>query len=893
MSAKESNPGPKTITIDLSESQNADLFKGGDERLLQQTALNRVKEIIRELSEKVQKIKTNPPPMYSLGKTHRHDVITINGERGSGKTTFILNILNLIPDWYAADEIKCSIKSLDIIDPTMIEDCEHIFLAVISKIKEVVENHWEEKRTGSNAETVDMRYQIWRTSLVKLAGGLRNLSTKKDMDGDSWSDPQFIMEEGLENSAQGVKLEQHFHCFVEESLNFIDAGAFIIALDDVDTKVDTGWPVLEVLRKYLTTPRLIVILSGDIELYTQLISNKQCEQIGIKPEKIIEKPEEYANSIRLVNDLTEQYMMKIMRPDYRIEMQTVVQITKQKRYRVRVKYGISKKEEEIEKLLISFCSKIYGSNFQSSYLAEVLMDVPTRTCIKLLNTATKYLESLDLEENEIEKKEDHFEAIVGLGHVFQNSLSTAGLSSKLINEIEAELHMNLGYLAVALHKKNLLKQGFHLFPLQAITSQRQLMMVLGAVYSRALTKQPAMMLFGYLVNMCLPAYLQGVLAKKSTNERFEKKGAEAKNSTNNMDYFDRYLEASQLEMEQEPINSVKRGMKFLIGGGLPENELPEYKNFKGSFTFCSIEVDVSPPVTTWHRLILDMCCVFTEKEDTSQRNLSFYSLLGAIATLAGSIKLPKDEKNPSRTDIDNNKKDVLKILRQYGSEDNLGFAKEPLNKSLGKLRLNLMKETFKDEEDEFAELFARWCWKTSEEKSLPVLALTESWNRFLSVPTHLKEKYSKDFGKEKHRPGNFLQDCIVYFLSNLLEYEMVIMDIVVEGATPLHHKGIEAKFASRLGLYFNQKSTSRKKCLIFEYIFSCPLWMHFINLTDNAGDWEKISTCYVGRLNDLLPKGNLTKEKLKDITRCIAGKEGCANLFELMNDKNACPGSQE
>lgn len=889
MTANESKP----IIIDLSESQNADLFKGGDERLLQQTALTRVKEIIKELSEKVRKIKNEPPPMNNMGHAHRHDVITINGERGSGKTTFILNILDLIPKWHDEKVLKCRIKSLGIIDPTLIEDCAHIFLAVISQIKETVENHWEDKRAGSNAETVDMRYQSWRTSLTKLAGGLRNLSTKKDMDGDSWSDPQFIMEEGLGNSAQGAKLEQHFHSFVEESLNFIEAEAFIIALDDVDTKVDTGWPVLEVLRKYLTTPRLIVILSGDIELYTQLISNKQCEQIGIEPKKIIEMPKEYAAAKNLVNDLTEQYMMKIMRPDYRIEMQTVVQITKQKDYRVIVKYGSSGKSDDIEVLLKDFCTEIYGSDFQTTYLAEVLMDVPIRTCIKLLNTATKYLESSKSDESK-NRKEEHFEAIVGLGHVFQNSLSTAGLSSKLINEIEAELHMNLGYLAVALKKKNLLKQGFHLFPLQAITSQRQLMMVLGAVYSRALTKQPAMMLFGYLVNMCLPAYLQGVLAKEGTNDE---------------DFFERYLEASQLEMEQEPINSVRRGMKFLIGSRLPTDEYPNEQvspqnneNIVNK-AFCAIEVNL-PPVTTWHRLILDMSCVFTEKKNTSQRHLSFYSLLGAIATLAGSIKLPKNEAELFPEDTDDNKRAVLKILRQYGSEDNLGFAKvpdedqTPQPPTAGSLSEDesesqpRVKDT-SQEGDDFGELFARWCWKVPGKKALPLLALTESWNRFLSVTTHLKTKYSEDIGEEGKGPGNFLQDCIVYFLSNLLEYEMVIIGI--EGSAPGNHECIESKFANSLESYFRRKKEVGKTCLIFESIFSCPMWMHFINLTDNLGSWEKISTCYVERLRALSPKENLTKENLRKITSCMAGDNEYANLFELMNKnkKKESPGFQE
>lgn len=797
MSAKESKPSPKEIIIDLSESQNADLFKGGDERLLQQTALYRVKEIIQELSKKVRKLKTDPPPKNNLVNTHRHDVITINGERGSGKTTFILNILNLIPDWHADKEIECSIKDLGIIDPTMIEDCEHIFLAVISKIKDKVENHWEDNRIGSNAETVDMRYQVWRTSLTKLAGGLRNLSTKKDTDGDSWTDPQFIMEEGLENSAQGVKLERHFHCFVEESLRFIEKDAFIIALDDVDTKVKTGWPVLEVLRKYLTTPYLIVILSGDIELYTQLIFNKQCEQIGVEPKKIIERqdiagqrtlPPEYSVQRDLVNDLTEQYMMKIMRPDYRIEMQTVAQIAiqlKREGREIWVKYYKQKDKKEaketINDILEKFCDGIYGfKSRQKKYLAQVLTEVPTRTCIQLLNTATNFPSDTPIIWKDIKK--DHIEAVTGLGHVFQNALARAGLPSKLVNEVDAE-HMTLGRLAMALHKENLLRQGVNLFPNFEKIWQRQLMMVLGAVYSRSLTTRLGMP-FEYLVYMCLPAYLKGILDDNKESGLFK-----------------RYLEKSQLDTAFEAINTVKWGLRFIL-----EDVKKNESEIDIAVQYCLVKADGLLPTISWHRYILNMASVFSETDGTTSRYISFHALLGAIATLAGSVNGPDD------------KDSVIEMMRQYGSEDNPIFDNSTSD--------DVSRDEEKDQksQDNFGKLFARWCWWETPKHPAPLLALTESWNRFASATKQFKVKYTDD----PIPPGMYLQDCIILYLSHLLEYEMNIMNTPIT-AKHAGNDSIEKRFANNLSFYKDYvRDNDERKCMIFEYVFSCPMWMHFL-----------------------------------------------------------------
>lgn len=853
------------ILIDLSESQSATRFEGRGERLLQQTALKQVNDIIKELLDKIDKLK-NAPSTSDGAYPRSHDVITINGERGSGKTTFILNILGLVSTeaWCKGKGRDYRIKSLDIIDPTLIEDCEHIFLAVISKIKEAVERCWEDTRIGSNADTVDERHAQWRNSLTKLAGGLRNLGKKKDTDGDAWADPQFIMEEGLENAAQGVKLERHFHCFVEESLKFIEKDAFIIALDDVDTKVETGWPVLEVLRKYLTTPRLIVILSGDIELYTQLIFNQQCKQAGVNPEKIIEKTQDsegqialdYSTQRRLVDDLTEQYMMKILRPDYRIEMQTVAQITKQLKREGKDVKVIRKQgdmEREIREILEDFCEKIYGSNFQKEYLALVLAEVPTRTCIQLLNTATSFLAEkttnrrntpLTKEEKALLEKA-RLEAVASLGHVFQNALALAGLPSKLVNEVEAQNYMTLGRLAVALKKKDLLGQGFHLFPDQAMAWQRQLMMVLGAVYTRLQTKQPGFP-FGYLVSMCFPAYLQRILEDKE---------------------FKKYMTESRLDTEQEAINAVRRGIKYLLAGDIVQLKPVEIGNDdKASHPLCAITAHNCPTTPSWHRYLLNMISVFVPEGNTSRHYISFHTLLGAIATLSFSIKRPKNEKKLEPREKREVEESVLKIFRQYGGENNLQFG-DPSHIA------GTMKE--KNESlSEFCELFARWCYTLPEDPA-PLLIITESWSRFEEVATRLAGKYNNDDIENEDnekKSGHYLQRCIIYYLSNLLEYEMSIFGIKAGSGNP---PNIEVKFVNLLNAYFEQKI----ECPLFNYIFSCPIWMHFINLDGQQYSPSATIFNHYAKCLAKMPQGATPK----NIASFTVGNDPYNNLFHLMN----------
>ncbi len=54
----------------------------------------------------------------------QHDTILIDGERGAGKTTFILNMFNEIKNY--------KIENLAILDPTLIENKENILINIIS-----------------------------------------------------------------------------------------------------------------------------------------------------------------------------------------------------------------------------------------------------------------------------------------------------------------------------------------------------------------------------------------------------------------------------------------------------------------------------------------------------------------------------------------------------------------------------------------------------------------------------------------------------------------------------------------------------------------------------------------------------------------------------------------
>ncbi|TNJ34053.1 hypothetical protein [Prosthecochloris vibrioformis] len=240
-----------------------------------------------------------------------------------GKTSFILSVLQQTPEW------GNNVCNLCIVDPTMIETKEHIFLNIIALINERVNEYRDQINDGC--------YQDWKKALSKLAGGLNVLDGvgSEQLKQDLWDSPELILEKGLSNSKQGAKLELYFHDFLKESLRLLNKKVFLLILDDIDTSITEGKAILETLRKYLTSKQLIIIMLGDIDLYTTIVRQLQWEKMD--PNETLYKYESSHNTgekCKQVNEfyrsqiehLEEQYLTKILKPENRITLKTIAEL---------------------------------------------------------------------------------------------------------------------------------------------------------------------------------------------------------------------------------------------------------------------------------------------------------------------------------------------------------------------------------------------------------------------------------------------------------------------------------------------------------------------------------------------------------------------------------------
>ncbi|MCP4110718.1 MAG: toll/interleukin-1 receptor domain-containing protein [Desulfobacteraceae bacterium] len=360
------------IVIDLSTARDAQILQ--EESLIQKEGLDKLRELIKTIFERIKFFKKEMKNKHIMQKYH--DVIIADGGRGTGKSTFIINVFELIRKRKLCEnDLDLKIRPLGIIDPNLVKGMENIFLTIISRIKSVVDNIKDKEDEDINR---------WEDSLRELARGLSTLDAigTDALKRDVWNDHQYILQEGLINAAQEGKLENDFHKFVNESLKIVGKDAFVIAFDDIDTAFENGWSVLEVIRLYLTTPQLMIILSGDLELYSNLVRNSQWNNIGDNFLRFDNK----TDFNKLINRLEEQYLLKIFKPDYRIKLKELRYYNENYIVEVKTRLGQNEESRSLKYIFDKMCQKIFFLNSidEIRMYRDFFLSLPVRTIIHIL-----------------------------------------------------------------------------------------------------------------------------------------------------------------------------------------------------------------------------------------------------------------------------------------------------------------------------------------------------------------------------------------------------------------------------------------------------------------------------------------------------------------------------
>lgn len=323
----------KEIIIDLKESLNPETFNETS-NILQRDAFARLTEIVKE--HKKQLPQSDESGKKSFRNLRSHNSVFISGARGSGKTTFLLNIKTAI-----CDESTGRPYILDIIDPTLIHDNDNFLSIVLGRIADTVKKR---SSYGSNDGNGNSAKEFFNklSEVAELSEAISNSQQSTGLDN--------ILDE-----QNALNLEIEIHNLMGIAVKVLNRPFLILPIDDIDMSFVHGFEVLEKIRKYLATPYIMPVISGDIEMYHQIFTVEFFRQMTHNKEisdEQIQKLYEKRKQRRADNDedknisdnngkpesmyfisksytLSDRYLEKVLPRNRRITLKNVQEIIKE------------------------------------------------------------------------------------------------------------------------------------------------------------------------------------------------------------------------------------------------------------------------------------------------------------------------------------------------------------------------------------------------------------------------------------------------------------------------------------------------------------------------------------------------------------------------------------
>ena len=344
----------RTIIIDLDNSLYAHAFTS--EQQIHQEDLDKAMGIIQN---QVKRLDLNEDADVFL--SHIYRTIGVFGDRGSGKTSFMISLLNR-----CKNEMK-KVEVLRMIDPTLVEHKKPIVLCVIAMIQQKVEAVLQQQECRGKGDAYVQRRE-WDKLMERISRGIIAIDkVGKDYDNSMWQDEAYVMHTGLAKVKDANTFEENIRAMINAALKILGKDAFLLAFDDIDVDVEQGWNVLESLRRYLSDTHIISIVSGNIKLYGALVRYELGRNLKMPPGSAHDLME---------NELESQYMLKLLNPSNRINLLSLAHLLQNGNNTVKVMANGT--EQELANLYRELLKK-YG-----------IVDVPSQ------NTFVSFLVSMSL-----------------------------------------------------------------------------------------------------------------------------------------------------------------------------------------------------------------------------------------------------------------------------------------------------------------------------------------------------------------------------------------------------------------------------------------------------------------------------------------------------------------
>lgn len=776
------------IEIKLQESTNAKPFD--ENELIHKDEFEKVKEWIeKQIKESETKKKNNKhltKKEKEKTKVRHHDTITILGSRGSGKSTFIYSLL----EYYRKEKNVIVIN----IDPTLIEEKGHIFLTILSQIKKEVDNVLLASDCNPESESYRMN-KTWRKQLKDLAAGIPSLD-RIGPGFEKWQDPEFIMDKGLKSVNAAVNLESDFNEILETGLEILDKKAYLIALDDIDIDFQKGWPVLETIRKYLTSPHIITLLSGDLKLFSKAIRKQQWKNFGkalLKNEgEHLKRMSDYDD---LVTEMEGQYLQKVMQPQRRIHLTTIREkINKKEKEGINI-YVKSKNDpaNRIDKYYDIILEKFGIKNtYQQETYRSFLLGLPIRTQIQFL---------LGIEENPKE---------VDVTNVFLSDFYEKRVD---IDTTKANIkYLNIVILKLLLQEYTL-EEAYQLQPTTTDGSLNSCLVALSLLFSQRSTDN-TYLIFDYFIRIGYIRNLSSVLPYQKDVNSVSAPSIESLCKHSSI-YFDRVYRdiLGSMTAYIRAFLNIEKENKASWGGTIPIYAPSESAKGSGDL---SMRIDYVFKDEALYKRQIAFIPISISQPNDKQASFTTYSIYLLLATIGEIIKQYQENADLGKT------LGELSQIRSYGMPN---FKYHSIPEELvkeGKPPIESKSEIDTSPSD-LLDSITTWIKEYPKDYVVSPHVLGKISTRLFYALKNLEDTEEVDnLGEAMHNR------IIILYNTVLVEEAREFIGTVLSNDNPRDNIRVFKGNIDKI----NPEDFNRLK--LFGWMFSCPLLISFLNDNDDS-----------------------------------------------------------
>lgn len=390
------NANANAIVIDLNSSNHSQPVAEGSQ-LIQRVAYENLHGKLSEDIKQAQYFaKTTPKHRsveddgYPLGSGLTY---FIDGTRGAGKSTFLRYAYHHLGNQGksegqdrnndATSDRTVNVLPLMYLDPSRIESSEHVLLHILKRLTQLAKCRMDRSAAGEREQ------ENFRKYFQDLAGGLHVLSGNRS--GLDDLDAELFLDHGLERAADSQRLRGKLHSVIGSVCKMYGADAVVLAIDDADTKAELAMEVLECLRKYLDTPQVVALVTGDLEMYSLLVQNHFQKDFASEDKGL--NADRRKQQDRMVEHLEDQYLLKLFPIQRRVQLKTLHTLSERQAYSV-ITPGVASQStlhdavDQIATQGLKLRSKADKTLFR-----EHVLKLPVRSVLQLLSTFYKLSES--------------------------------------------------------------------------------------------------------------------------------------------------------------------------------------------------------------------------------------------------------------------------------------------------------------------------------------------------------------------------------------------------------------------------------------------------------------------------------------------------------------------